>query len=419
VQVTDDCTHPDMNFTGPTGQKTCCPSVTVTGGTEVLWREAGIDYVDAGATATDDLDGDLTDDIVETGLTEDKHLINPSAFYSRTSCREMNDTSDFTLNSGYYFLSQKGAGYTRYKAWCAFDHTDGTSYTFRHVGGLDPQVNPLDFTAVSAVCNGYHMDAINWTSPTYNNNKAYIAAGEMGTGVRDSIFGLGSSGPLPADAETADVFCVPKDESAYRDLSDESRTYNDTIHKAAGVMVHSNHYPDTQHGDGRNHNITANLDLTSPTQPQMYESSEPGKYIITYTVTDSAGNTQCQMGRRTVILRDTMPPIIALRVKTIDGTLKNQYSIDNPSDALHGLPSGDSSEPTPNEDAFNHVQTWQDDEFPHASGSEHYDNNFDATFMATRVSPANAWVVGAVVAVSAVVFGVYSKRRPSQQIIDV
>jgi len=204
---------------------------------------------------------------------------------------------------------------------------------------------------------------------------------------------------------------------------------NGETQDATAPHTHFYQYPSTYtNNPGVDHNISedkirVSMDLTNHTQPQFYSSSEPGKYIITYRVTDSVGNTECLTGRRTVIIRDTMPPIIALRVKTINGAIKKQYSIKDPStgDALKGLPSGSSATATQNTDAWNTVQGWANGAFPYndPSAHAHRDNLFDATFMATRVSPANAWVVGAVVAVSAVVFGVYSKRRLTQQTIDV
>merc|ERR1712167_235979 len=132
-------------------------------------------------------------------------------------------------------------------------------------------------------------------------------------------------------------------------------------------------------------------DLSNHTEPQLLSSSEPGKYIITYRVEDSTGNTECQTGRRTVIIRDTMPPIIALRVKTIDGAIKKQWSITDPSSALKGLPSGSGDTATQNTAAWVEVQGWKDGTFPYndASVHAHRDNAFD-TFMATRASSANA-----------------------------
>merc|ERR1712072_878648 len=45
--------------------------------------------------------------------------------------------------------------------------------------------------------------------------------------------------------------------------------------------------------------------------------AEAGKYIIHYHVSDSAGNPECEGGSpsRTVIVRDTLPPVITLHLK--------------------------------------------------------------------------------------------------------
>merc|ERR1711865_1279300 len=42
--------------------------------------------------------------------------------------------------------------------------------------------------------------------------------------------------------------------------------------------------------------------------------AETGKYIVTYRVKDKAGNKQCKVAKRTVIVSDTLPPVIALKL---------------------------------------------------------------------------------------------------------
>merc|ERR1711871_641260 len=43
--------------------------------------------------------------------------------------------------------------------------------------------------------------------------------------------------------------------------------------------------------------------------------AEVGKYIISYHATDNVGNTECEAKFRTVIVRDTLPPVISLHLK--------------------------------------------------------------------------------------------------------
>merc|ERR1711964_685862 len=42
--------------------------------------------------------------------------------------------------------------------------------------------------------------------------------------------------------------------------------------------------------------------------------AEAGKYVIEYHVQDAAGNKECSTPHRTVIVRDTLPPVISLHL---------------------------------------------------------------------------------------------------------
>merc|ERR1712216_797512 len=43
--------------------------------------------------------------------------------------------------------------------------------------------------------------------------------------------------------------------------------------------------------------------------------AEAGKYVISYKVSDSSNNVQCESPKRTVIVRDTLPPVLTLHVR--------------------------------------------------------------------------------------------------------
>merc|ERR1712000_290884 len=43
--------------------------------------------------------------------------------------------------------------------------------------------------------------------------------------------------------------------------------------------------------------------------------AEAGKYVINYHVEDSSGNAECSSPKRTVIVRDTLPPVITLHLR--------------------------------------------------------------------------------------------------------
>merc|ERR1711881_691038 len=63
--------------------------------------------------------------------------------------------------------------------------------------------------------------------------------------------------------------------------------------------------------------------------------AEAGKFIIIFRVSDLAGNTECDAPQRTVIVRDTLPPVITLHLKhqlihTSDSSQSGIGGVDNP-----------------------------------------------------------------------------------------
>merc|ERR1712100_557507 len=63
---------------------------------------------------------------------------------------------------------------------------------------------------------------------------------------------------------------------------------------------------------------TASIDHTKVTR------AEAGKYVMSYHAEDSAGNAECETKFRTVIVRDTLPPIISLHLKNKASTVPKQ-----------------------------------------------------------------------------------------------
>merc|ERR1711869_84451 len=41
--------------------------------------------------------------------------------------------------------------------------------------------------------------------------------------------------------------------------------------------------------------------------------AEVGKYVIRYYVNDKAGNDECTIRKRTIVVKDTLPPVISLK----------------------------------------------------------------------------------------------------------
>lgn len=58
-------------------------------------------------------------------------------------------------------------------------------------------------------------------------------------------------------------------------------------------------------------NVAAHSEVVDHKQ---ISQAEAGKYIIKYSVSDAAGNKHCKIGLRTVIVKDTLPPVITVTI---------------------------------------------------------------------------------------------------------
>merc|ERR1712072_825472 len=136
--------------------------------------------------------------------------------------------------------------------------------------------------------------------------------------------------------------------------------------------------------------------------------AETGKYVISYHVSDWAGNTECTPNQRTVVVRDTMPPVIQLYVKKHTGGWKATREA-KPGDEN---PAWTTANPQ--------FQDRDDLSVPpdHSFGTTPYSSE---TFSAERSATVfNGWVVGAIAsAVSGIALLSHSLRRSTEQHIDV
>ena len=117
----------------------------------------------------------------------------------------------------------------------------------------------------------------------------------------------------------------------------------------------------------------------------LISHAEVGKYVILYSVQDEQGNSECGgPKKRTVIVRDTLPPIISLHLKNkadnADTALENRRGKDG-TDLIHighvmstGLGSGKTS--TRNSNSDKHTQN-------------------SNVYMAETTQSSSAWLVAA------------------------
>jgi hypothetical protein len=336
-------------------QDNSCPTVTINT-PNVVYIEAGFDFTDPGATAIDDLDGDISSKIWKTGDTVDGR----SAFYSRRSCAEILASVDSPPATGEYYITTKvGDAFTRTLVMCDFLSEDKSGdvvgYTYVPCDSCE-QVQPYSTEDGGCADKGLKMaqftdndaDTLKWAKEQYGSQ--YF--------------------PQAESAETDTYLCtagaIDKDEAFHA------------------------HEKKIEHG--------------------LINRAEAGKYVITYHVQDSAGNAQCadSLNVRTVIVRDSLPPVITLHLKdhglihTSDGhAAGNMGYNDGPVHHINGAakvsanPTGQNSEVNPALGMEN--PSIKNDPSDTDSLRQRTENAFPRSwFMAEESSSSvNGWVIGA------------------------
>jgi hypothetical protein len=250
-----DCVDPEGNHAKPLTRKvtvrdTACPRVAVKGKSIVV-TEAGFPYKDAGATATDDFDGDVSDTVTSDGDQVD----TKSAFYARRSCQEIKSqckshnkaractTGDYYITT---FDSAKKA-YRRTLVWC--DMVSGDTYKFIK-GGL--RVAP--YGSAQGSCSQYGL-----VMP-----KSFSA----GAQAKFAVLKM----KIPAGSSTNDYVC------------------STTTASVKGVV------------------------LKATTVLPKITNAEPGVFVIAYHAKDRSNNKECIAAKRTVVVKDTLPPVIVVHL---------------------------------------------------------------------------------------------------------
>jgi len=310
-------------------------------GDQINYVEAGFPYVDAGATATDDLDGEITNKITKTGDVVD----TSGAFYSMRSCREIKEEWRFSNgnvgspNSGVYAITthvgphsdehmhtRQGA-FTRQDVFCDFTSDAEKAYTYYMCTGCE-QAKRDGSTQGGCAAVGLEMASFH-----SEGAKTEFDAKFFGTN------------------ESSEYLCS---------TNDQDNTMSAHRHTA---IVKEN-----------THNALA------------------GTYVINYHVKDSSQNKECSSPSRTVIVRDTLPPVISLHL--------DKKLIHVSDHSAVGLSDGNLAGPNP---AVN------------KAGDPTYNPNLKDMLMAEQASSSsNTWLIAA--AASAVtglaLLSASSKRTP-------
>jgi len=223
---------------------TTCPTVSLNGAS-LNYVEAGFPYVDAGATATDSLDGDITKKIFTDGDT----VNTAQVFYSRQSCREIKAYYAGATSGEYYITTYANSkAINRVLVWCDFVGT--AKKTFFPCKSC-ARVSPYKTEQGDCTKMGLKM-----------------AQGPFSTFIKTKY----GAKFFPQSGTTNDYLCT----------TDETKA------------------------EHREH-VEANAKVA-------LNRAEAGKYVVQYHVSDLAGNNECKTLMRTVIVKDSLPPVITLHM---------------------------------------------------------------------------------------------------------
>jgi len=277
--ITYDCEDTNGNEASQQIRKvivedTTCPTISLVGD-EVVTVEAGFAYVDAGATAEDTLDGTIA-------VTDDGNTVDTlQAFYSLGSCQEIRSeypSSYGAAPSGEYFISlfdETRQKFLRMKVWCDMTESLAEALTLKPVVEMDgsPISNGQPWGGAASSCAA--MGMVMFPGQAYSADSSQVLAAKE---------------KFCANHAESDCEYIPTDQSAV------SSSYLCTLSSTPSSMQH--------HSKVLSQNVTH----------EHISKAEIGKYVITYSATDSHGNVACDKPTRTVVVVDTLKPVITLSV---------------------------------------------------------------------------------------------------------
>jgi hypothetical protein len=239
-----------------------CPEITMQGD-QINYVEAGFPYVDAGATATDDLDGPITEAVCDKMTADGKPACTPIwtdgdtvdvGFYQMRSCREIKEeykVSGGSPSTGWYTITtHASAAFTHQRVWCDFHSDEDKAYT-------------------------------------------YYMCTECAQAMRDG-------------STQGDCAKVGLEMAAFHSAGAKLKF-------AAKFWEHSNQSSEYLCSTNDESNTMSAVRKNAIVKTDTH-SAEAGTYVISYHVADSSKNRECASPKRTVIVRDTLPPVISLHL---------------------------------------------------------------------------------------------------------
>jgi len=254
---------------------TRCPRVYLKG-VGIVYIESGFHYVDALATATDDLDGDITQKIWTDGDTVD----TSANYFMRQSCRDILKKTSNPL-TGEYYIQVKGM---RTLVWCDFhSKSKGTTY-FAVNGGK----RVIPYGAAQGSCAKYGLRMMRWKAASQLNFAKRKFAKKF----------------FPRRGSSSDAYLCTTDK----------------VTAAGNYKYWNTKGQDKIFGTGKKH-------------------ATAGKYIINFHVKDRAGNRECKPARRTIIVKDLIPMAITthLRYKLVNRKASDYKNIIKRNKYMYGV----------------------------------------------------------------------------------
>ncbi len=336
------------------------PTITLNGANPLVIT-IGNSFTDPGATATDAIDGDLTNDIEVTGTVDVNTLgeytitytVTDSSNNTTTATRTVQVVNDgspvITLNGANPLTINAGEAYTEPGAM-ATDDVDGDLTASIEVTGTVDTNTPGEYTITYTVTDSSNnattetrtVNVVDTVDPVITLNGANpltINAGgtytEPGATATDNV-----DGDLTNDIEvtgTVDTNTPGEYTITYTvtDSSNNTATETRTVQVVADdppVLTlnganpltinvgESYSEPGATADDAIDGDLTASIEVTG-----TVDTNTPGDYTITYTVTDSSNNTAT--ATRTVSVVDTVVPVITLiGASTITLTVGDAFS---------------------------------------------------------------------------------------------
>jgi hypothetical protein len=282
-------------------------------GPDILFVEAGFPYADSGATMSDSLDGVcITHDNQDTKDDNDV-VCNDSNAYGTTTIS--GDTVDVFNN---YFEKSSCA---------AIKAALPTAQNGRYV------ISPVN-SDLRQIVNCFFKKDLAFTFRIFHHTNVPNCADELGTGAK-----------LLQDAITdGDITEQLAKQAIYQTTKYTRAEIKEIIrYSASAVTLHDHEFactqfgiPKTKRSDALNNKNAA--DQLSRGAHTDGKSAEAGVYKIIYDGSDVAGNVADKI-YRTVIVKDTLPPVISL-LNPVTGTI-----LASGSNTALGL--GDTSTPVP------------------------------------------------------------------------